>query len=66
MFETNDTFVEEAVKVIETAQDKQRKICALAVTFLLLGGTVSFSRGFLTIIMAILLIIMGILTIILY
>ena len=35
MFETNDTFVEEAVKVIETAQDKQRKIGALAVTFLL-------------------------------
>ena len=25
MFETNDTFVEEAVKVIETAQDKTKK-----------------------------------------
>jgi len=66
MFETNDTFVEDAVKVIETAQDKTKKTIALAVTFLLLVGTVTFSRGILTLIMAILLIIMGIFTIILY
>ncbi|MBO6283406.1 MAG: hypothetical protein J6M63_05695 [Pseudobutyrivibrio sp.] len=66
MFETNDTFVEEAVKVIETAQDKTRKTCAAVVTFLLLVATVTYSRGILTIIMAILLIIMAIFTIILY
>ena len=66
MFETNDTFVEEAVKVIETAQYKTKKTAAALVTFVLLVGTVGFSRGILTIIMAILLIIMGIFTIILY
>ena len=66
MFETNDTFVEEAVKVIEKAQDKTKKTCAAVATFVLLMGTVGFSRGILTIIMAILLIIMAIFTIILY
>ena len=66
MFETNDTFVEEAVKVIETAQDKTKKTGAAVVTFLLLVATVTYSRGILTIIMAILLIIMAIFTIILY
>ncbi len=66
MFETNDTFVEEAVKVIETAQYKTKKTAAALITFVLLVGTVGFSRGILTIIMAILLIIMGIFTIILY
>ena len=66
MFETNDTFVEEAVKVIESPQERAKKTGALLVTFLLLTGTVTISRGFLTIIMAILLIVMAIYTIILY
>ena len=66
MFESNDTFVEEAVKVIETAQDKTKKTGAAVATFVLLVGTVGYSRGILTLIMAILLIIMGIFTIILY
>ena len=66
MFETNDTFIEEAVKVIETAQDKTKKTGATIATCLLLLGTVTFSRGILTLIMAILLIIIAIYTIILY
>jgi hypothetical protein len=66
MFESNDTFVEEAVKVIETAQDKTKKTAASIITLLLLVSLVTYSRGFLTIIMAILLIAMSIYTIILY
>ncbi len=66
MFETNDTFVEEAVKVIETQQDKTKKTAAALVTFLLLFATVTYSRGILTLIMAILLIIVAIYTIVLY
>ncbi|WP_458459373.1 DUF6106 family protein [Pseudobutyrivibrio sp.] len=66
MFESNDTFVEEAVKVIETAQDKTKKTAASIITLLLLVSLVTYSRGFLTIIMAILLIAMAIYTIILY
>ncbi|MBQ6463313.1 MAG: hypothetical protein IJJ59_08320 [Pseudobutyrivibrio sp.] len=66
MFETNDTFVEEAVKVIETAQDKTKKTAASVITLILLVSLVTYSRGFLTIIMAILLIAMAIYTIILY
>ena len=66
MFESNDTFVEEAVKVIETAQDKTKKTAATVITLILLVSLVTYSRGFLTIIMAILLIIMAIFTIILY
>ena len=38
MFESNDTFVEEAVKVLETAQDKQRKIGLMALCLVTLGG----------------------------
>ena len=66
MFESNDTFVEEAVKVIETAQDKTKKTAATVITLILLVSLVTYSRGFLTIIMAILLIAMAIYTIILY
>lgn len=66
MFESNDTFVEEAVKVIESAQDRTKKMGALIVTIMLLYSTISLSRGFLTIISAIMLIIMSILTIILF
>ncbi len=66
MFESNDTFVEEAVKVIETQQDKTKKTAATLVTFLLLFATVTYSRGILTLIMAILLIIVAIYTIVLY
>jgi len=66
MFESNDTFVEEAVKVIETAQDKTKKTAASIITLLLLVSLATYSRGFLTIIMAILLIAMAIYTIILY
>ena len=55
MFESNDTFVEEAVKVIETAQDKTKKTAATVITLILLVSLVTYSRGFLTIIMAILL-----------
>jgi hypothetical protein len=66
MFESNDTFVEDAVKVVETPQDRAKKTGATIVTMILLFATVSFSRGFLTVIMAILLISMAILTIILF
>ena len=64
MFESNDTFVEDAVKVVETPQDRAKRTGALAMTIILLFATVTYSRGFLTIIMAILLIILAILTII--
>lgn len=66
MFESNDTFVEEAVKVIESPQDRAKKTGALIATMMLLFATVSFSRGFLTVIMSILLIVMAIFTIILF
>ncbi|SHJ19171.1 DUF6106 family protein [Pseudobutyrivibrio xylanivorans] len=38
MFESNDTFVEDSVKVLETAQDKQRKLGLMAMCLVSLGG----------------------------
>ncbi len=66
MFETNDTFVEEAVKVKESSQEKSKKIASIAITIILLYSTISLARGILIIISAILLIAFGIYTIILY
>ena len=61
MFESNDTFVEEAVKSKETSKDKARKSGFIAVDILLLCFVVI---GVFTLISAVLLIIFGILTII--
>jgi hypothetical protein len=61
MFESNDTFVEEAVKSKETSKDKVRKSCFITVDILLLCFVVI---GVFTLISAVLLIIFGILTII--
>ena len=66
MFETNDTFVEEAVKVKESSQEKSKKLASIAITIILLYSTISLARGILVIISAILLIAFGIYTIILY
>ena len=66
MFETNDTFVEEAVKVKESSQEKSKKLASIAITIILLYSTISLARGILIIISAILLIAFGIYTIILY
>lgn len=66
MFESNDTFVEDAVKVVETQQDKAKKTAALVMTLMLLFATANFSRGPLTIVMVILLIVLAILTILLF
>ncbi|CBK75500.1 hypothetical protein CIY_29780 [Butyrivibrio fibrisolvens 16/4] len=38
MFESNDTFVEDAVKVVETPQDKTRKLGLMAMCLVTLGG----------------------------
>ncbi|QFJ54114.1 DUF6106 family protein [Pseudobutyrivibrio xylanivorans] len=38
MFESNDTFVEEAVKVIETAQERNRKLGLMAMCLVSLGS----------------------------
>ncbi|SDB45563.1 hypothetical protein SAMN02910298_02289 [Pseudobutyrivibrio sp. YE44] len=38
MFESNDTFVEDSVKVVETAQDKTRKLGLMAMCLVSLGG----------------------------
>ncbi|MCR5580339.1 MAG: DUF6106 family protein [Pseudobutyrivibrio sp.] len=61
MFESNDTFVEDAVKSIETGEDKAKRLGCIAICIILLCCVV---MGVYTIISAVLLIIFGILTII--
>ena len=56
MFESNDTFVEDAVKVRENASSKQRKAALVAVLVILLATTVS-TAGILQLVLAILLIV---------
>ena len=56
MFESNDTFVEDAVKVRENASSKQRKAALVAVLVILLATTVS-TVGILQLVLAILLIV---------
>ncbi|GEM_PF-2078207 len=63
MFESNDTFVEDAVKVVETAADTAKRTGLIAITMSLLCATVVLT-GTLKLIVTILLIINGILTII--
>lgn len=41
MFESNDTFVEDAVKVKETSEDKSKKLAVLGLTAILLGASVT-------------------------
>ena len=56
MFESNDTFGEDAVKVRENASSKQRKAALVAVLVILLATTVS-TVGILQLVLAILLIV---------
>ena len=62
MFESNDTFVEDAVKVRETPASKQRKLGLVAVLACLLGTTVS-TTGIIQLVLAILLIVDAIMVI---
>ena len=62
MFESNDTFVEDAVKVRETPASKQRKLGLVAVLACLLGTTVS-TAGIIQLVLAILLIVDAIMVI---
>lgn len=62
MFESNDTFVEDAVKVRETPASKQRKLGIVAVLVCLLATTVS-TAGIIQLILAILLIVDAIMAI---
>lgn len=63
MFESNDTFVEDAVKVKEHGSDRAKKDCLIAASLLFLWATISVT-GVFKIISAVLLIIFGIITII--
>ena len=65
MFESNDTFVEEAVKVKESAADKAKKSSLAAVTMLFLMATIVINSSF-TVVLAILTIVFGILTILMF
>ena len=63
MFESNDTFIEEAVKVKETSEIKSKKLGAIAILIILLTTTISLT-GILQIVTSVLLIVVGILLII--
>ena len=63
MFESNDTFIEEVVKALETPQQKTRKSASIAATILFLCLTVILT-GVFEIIAAVLLIFFAIFTII--
>ena len=56
MFESNDTFVEEAVKVQENTASKQRKLGVIAILVILLGSIV-VTTGPLQLVMIVLLIV---------
>ena len=65
MFESNDTFVEDAVKVVETPQDRAKKSGASICTVLLLLAAISMT-GVIKLFLSVLLIVFAILTIILF
>ena len=65
MFESNDTFVEDSVKVLETPQERAKKSGAAICTVLLMLATISMT-GVIKLILSVLLIVFGILTIILF
>jgi len=58
MFESNDTFVEEAVKVVESGAMKAKKLCLLAATLLFCVAMIS-TTGIIKTILAILTIVAG-------
>ena len=65
MFESNDTFVEEAVKVKESSEVKSKKLGAMAMLVILLGGTVTLA-GPIQMVLTVLFIVLAIVTIIFF